>query len=122
MPDLFPIDNSCADRRPFRRWESALYQTDEHSLTNIARLANAILPEDRRTKPPTTQLKVYLPGLGTGEELFVGAVKVRKSSVFSLSIQADVFAICRVLMATDCSRKFGSRTVSLHRTGYQGMR
>ncbi|GAA5960630.1 hypothetical protein JCM8115_001774 [Rhodotorula mucilaginosa] len=56
-------------------WESALYQTDEHSLTNIARLANAILPEDRRTKPPTTQLKLYLPGLGTGEELLVGAVK-----------------------------------------------
>ena len=87
MPDLFPIDNSCADRRPFRRWESALYQTDEHSLTNIARLANAILPEDRRTKPPTTQLKLYLPGLGTGEELLVGAVKVRYFTVSSRSFR-----------------------------------
>ncbi|GAA5867022.1 hypothetical protein JCM3774_003758 [Rhodotorula dairenensis] len=56
-------------------WESALFQSAEHSLTNIARLANAILPEDRRTKPPTPQLKLYLPGLGTGEELVVGAVK-----------------------------------------------
>ncbi|GAA5987317.1 hypothetical protein JCM10908_001906 [Rhodotorula pacifica] len=56
-------------------WETALYQTDERSLTNIARIANAILPQDHRTNPPTTQLKLYLPGLGTGEELLVGAMK-----------------------------------------------
>lgn len=122
MAILFPVDKTSADRRSSRRWESALYQTHEHSLTNIARLADAILPEDRRTRPPTTQLKLYLPGLGTGEELFVGAVKVLNYSVSSCFVQADAFAMCRVLTATDCSRKYDSRTISSHRTGCQGTR
>lgn len=122
MAIFFHIDKTCADRISSRRWESALYQTDEHSLTNIARLADAILPEDRRTKPPTTQLKLYLPGLGTGEELFVGAVKVRSFKIASRFVQADEVAMCRVLTATDCSRKYGSRTISSHRIGCQGTR
>ena len=91
-------------------------------MTNIARLADAILPEDRRTKPPTMQLKLYLPGLGTGEELFVGAVKVGSVKIVSLFVQADAFAICRVLTATDCSRKYDSRTIFSHRIGCPGTR
>ncbi|BGP56355.1 hypothetical protein JCM8202v2_003973 [Rhodotorula sphaerocarpa] len=57
-------------------WETALFQSGNASLTNIARLASAILPQDARSVPPIPQVKLYLPGIGSGEEAIIGAVKV----------------------------------------------
>ncbi|GAA6017662.1 hypothetical protein JCM8202_000369 [Rhodotorula sphaerocarpa] len=56
-------------------WETALFQSGNASLTNIARLASAILPQDARSVPPIPQVKLYLPGIGSGEEAIIGAVK-----------------------------------------------
>lgn len=53
-----------------------MFQSGNASLTNIARLASAILPQDARSVPPIPQVKLYLPGIGSGEEAIIGAVKV----------------------------------------------
>ncbi|GAA5864139.1 hypothetical protein JCM1840_000713 [Sporobolomyces johnsonii] len=55
-------------------WQSALYQTDSSMLTNISRLYTAIERRDTANDSPVEQLKLYLPGVGTGEELAVGIV------------------------------------------------
>jgi len=62
----------CADGT----WQSALFQDDPEKLTNISRIFTAINRQDTRQTPPIEQVKLYLPGVGTGEELMIGAVSV----------------------------------------------
>ncbi|GAA5925882.1 hypothetical protein JCM1841_004028 [Sporobolomyces salmonicolor] len=55
-------------------WQSALYQTDSSMLTNISRLYTAVERRGMAPDLPVEQLKLYLPGVGTGEELACGIV------------------------------------------------
>ncbi|GAA5962011.1 hypothetical protein JCM21900_002797 [Sporobolomyces salmonicolor] len=55
-------------------WHSALYQTESSMLTNISRLYTAIERRGMAYDLPVEQLKLYLPGVGTGEELAGGIV------------------------------------------------
>ncbi|BGP08921.1 hypothetical protein JCM10049v2_004772 [Rhodotorula toruloides] len=54
-------------------WESALFQTNEIMLTNIGRVCNAIERTDTRQHEAVEQIKMYFPGLGTGEQIFEAA-------------------------------------------------
>ncbi|BGP49067.1 hypothetical protein JCM10450v2_004946 [Rhodotorula kratochvilovae] len=54
-------------------WESALFQTRTDMLTNVSRLCNAINTRDERDGG-VEQVKLYLAGLGTGEETLEGAI------------------------------------------------
>ncbi|GAA6014136.1 hypothetical protein JCM11491_004116 [Sporobolomyces phaffii] len=53
-------------------WQTALFQPDLARLTNISRLHNAITRQDGRHSPPIEQVKLYMPGPGTGQELVLG--------------------------------------------------
>ncbi|GAA5903520.1 T6SS phospholipase effector Tle1-like catalytic domain-containing protein [Sporobolomyces salmoneus] len=55
-------------------WQSAVFQQDPERLTNISRLCTAISRQDTRTSPPIEQIKLYIPGPGTGEEMIMGVV------------------------------------------------
>ncbi|GAA6058938.1 hypothetical protein JCM10212_002890 [Sporobolomyces blumeae] len=59
----------CCDRT----WQSAYFQPDSRALTNVARLFTAIDRQDPR-RPDVQQVKLYVSGLGTGQELVVGVV------------------------------------------------
>ena len=61
-------------------WQSAVFQQDSARLTNIARIHTAVNRLDERTTPPIQQVKLYIPGPGTGEEMVVGVVAVRTVS------------------------------------------
>ncbi|ORY89726.1 hypothetical protein BCR35DRAFT_323810 [Leucosporidium creatinivorum] len=56
-------------------WQDADYQPDPDMLTNVSRFARALLVRDTRTSPPTEQIKLYTPGIGTGQESLLGAVQ-----------------------------------------------
>lgn len=62
-------------------WQSALYQEDPRKYTNITRLDSSFNRQDTRHSPPIEQIKLYVPGLGTGQELMIGAMSVRSSRV-----------------------------------------
>ncbi|BGP32917.1 hypothetical protein JCM10296v2_004702 [Rhodotorula toruloides] len=51
-------------------WESALFQTNERMITNVGRIIGAIERTDNRGME---QIKMYFPGLGTGEQVFEAA-------------------------------------------------
>uniref|UniRef100_A0A0K3CFS4 BY PROTMAP: gi/647398086/emb/CDR41713.1/ RHTO0S06e04698g1_1 [Rhodosporidium toruloides] n=1 Tax=Rhodotorula toruloides TaxID=5286 RepID=A0A0K3CFS4_RHOTO len=51
-------------------WESALFQTNERMITNVGRIMTAIERTDSRG---VEQIKMYFPGLGTGEQVFEAA-------------------------------------------------
>lgn len=55
--------------------QDADYQPDPDMLTNVSRFARALLVRDTRTSPPTEQIKLYTPGIGTGQESLLGAVQ-----------------------------------------------
>ncbi|GAA5962409.1 hypothetical protein JCM3765_004284 [Sporobolomyces pararoseus] len=55
-------------------WQSALFQENPDRLTNISRLYAAINRQDERQTPPIEQVKLYVPGPGTGTELVAGVV------------------------------------------------
>ncbi|GAA5935893.1 T6SS phospholipase effector Tle1-like catalytic domain-containing protein [Sporobolomyces koalae] len=57
-------------------WQSAYFQDNPRKLTNIARICNAICRQDDRQAKPIEQVKLYLPGPGTGQSLLVGTVEV----------------------------------------------
>ncbi|GAA5907002.1 hypothetical protein JCM6882_000027 [Rhodosporidiobolus microsporus] len=54
-------------------WQTALHQTHPANLSNITRLVTALETVDQRGKTPIAQLKLYIPGVGTGEEVATGA-------------------------------------------------
>ncbi|GAA5915959.1 uncharacterized protein JCM6883_001066 [Sporobolomyces salmoneus] len=56
-------------------WESEFFQDDSRMSTNIARLYNALDLSDSRKESRIEQLKLYIEGVGTGEELLVGLVE-----------------------------------------------
>lgn len=54
-------------------------------LTNVSRFARALLVRDTRTSPPVEQIKLYTPGIGTGQESLLGAVQGALGTVGSVS-------------------------------------
>ncbi|BGP17056.1 hypothetical protein JCM10213_000306 [Rhodosporidiobolus nylandii] len=54
-------------------WQSALHQQHPADLSNISRLLTAVDSLDNRQSPPVPQIKLYIPGVGTGEEVAAGA-------------------------------------------------
>lgn len=44
-------------------------------LTNISHLARSLLNRDTRTSPPIEQVKLYVPGIGTDEQLGLGIIQ-----------------------------------------------
>lgn len=55
------------------------FQSDSRRSTNIARLYNAIDRVDSRTSVRIEQIKLYIDGVGTGEEVVRGLVDVSQS-------------------------------------------
>lgn len=73
-------------------WQAAQFQSDPRKLTNIARLFTAINRQDQRQTPPIEQVKLYIAGPGTGQELVAGVISVSAYSsrpVLSLGRTAD---------------------------------
>lgn len=68
-------------------WQSAVFQDDPQRLSNISRLYRAIQQQDHRHTPPIEQIKLYVDGVGTGEELIFGIVEV--SFICSISTPTE---------------------------------
>lgn len=87
---LYPLSNRLTLDTAMRRlivccdgtWQSAVFQQDSARLTNIARIHTAVNRLDERATPPIQQVKLYIPGPGTGEEMVIGVVAVS----FSLAL------------------------------------
>ncbi|GAA6063563.1 hypothetical protein JCM10212_004494 [Sporobolomyces blumeae] len=67
-------------------WFSSLFEPDARRLSNIARLHTAIGRRDGRVDPPIEQLKLYVEGVGTGQELVEGLA----SGAFGLGVMSKV--------------------------------
>jgi len=57
-------------------WQAAQFQSDPRKLTNISRLFTAITRQDKRQNPPIEQVKLYVAGPGTGQEIVAGVISV----------------------------------------------
>ncbi|GAA5871769.1 hypothetical protein JCM16303_000859 [Sporobolomyces ruberrimus] len=75
-------------------WESELFTDDARRLTNIARIYAAIEMRDSRKHPAIEQLKLYVEGVGTGEELLVGMIKGASGSGVLKKVREAYFWIC----------------------------
>ncbi|GAA5824547.1 hypothetical protein JCM11251_000469 [Rhodosporidiobolus azoricus] len=54
-------------------WQTALHQSHPANLSNVARLLTALESVDHRSAKSIVQLKLYISGIGTGEEIATGA-------------------------------------------------
>lgn len=73
-PNLVPPDPTFADLARAIR-QDAEFQSDPDMLTNISHLARSLLNRDNRTSAPIEQVKLYVPGIGTDEQLGLGVIQ-----------------------------------------------